>query len=190
MNWPIASLLLYLGLAVEIGLRGGLTIGQSASPSVMFALVALVAAYAPLQHALWFAFLAGLAVDLMSPLAPLGSGEAVVVVGPNAIGSLTGAYLVYLLRGFLFARNAATLTLLGIIGASAGGVVALALLQVRAITDPGVLFRRMGIVSVLLSAVYTGLPTLLLALVWKRMLPWLGLVDPSQRRYDRLGQGR
>lgn len=186
MNWAVASLLLYLGLAIELGLRGGVTIAQSASPSLMLAICALIAAYAPLNHTLWFAFAAGLAVDLMSPIAPVGSGEAVVVLGPRALGFLTGAYLVYLLRGFLFARNVLTLTILGIVGACAAGMVAIALLRVRSVTDPGVVLASPSAASSLLSALYTGLPTLLLALVWKRVLGWLGVIDPLARRFDRM----
>lgn len=186
VNWAMTGLILYFALAIELGLRGGVTIAQSAAPSLMFAVTACFAVYAGLWSLLWIAFLAGLLVDLMTPIAPVGMGEAVVVIGPRALGFMVGAYLVYLLRGFLFVRNAITITVVGMMGAAAAGVVSLAILQVRSITDPDILLARPSLISAMLSAVYSGVPMLLLGLVWRRLLPWLGLSDPSRSRYDRV----
>jgi cell shape-determining protein MreD len=186
MNWPVAALLLYLALAVELGVRGSLTIAGSAAPSVVMALVVCVAAYAPLVPLLWFAFIAGLLLDVTTPFAPIGAGESIVIIGPRALGFLAAGALVYVLRGFLFVRNSVTITVLGITVAAAAAIVGQLLLEARSITDPEVVLARPTLIGVLLSSLYTGFPTLLLAMVWRWIMPWLGLHDPTQRRSDRI----
>lgn len=181
MNWGIAAVILYLALAVELGLRGGLALAGVASPSMVFATVALIAAFAPLMPALTYALIAGVLVDLCTPVGSAG-GAGIVVVGPSGVGFLVGAYCIYAARGLFLRRNPLALVVLAILGAAVAGTIGAVLLLVRGAVDREVLLPGSLILPRLGSALYTGLPALALGLVWKRTLPWLGVPDPYTRR--------
>jgi len=185
MNWPVVALALYLTLGVELGSRAALTIAGSFVPSLLIALVALIAAFAPMTAALWIALLAGALTDLTTPVATT-SGPT-IVLGPSAVGFVVGTYAVLTIRGLFLRRHATSLVVLAVIAATCAGLTAAGLLAIRQITDSGFTLAGPQVISRLGSALYTAIPAALLALLWRRAMPLLGLNDPFARRWDRSG---
>jgi cell shape-determining protein MreD len=185
MNWPVIALAIYLSLGIDLGARAALTIGGSAAPSLLAALVALIAAFAPATAALWVALLAGALVDLTTPVAT--TEGPTLVLGPSALGFVVGAYVVVTLRTLFARRHATALVVLAVLAAGAAGLVAAGLLALRQVTDSGFTLAGPQVLGRIGSALYTAVPAMGLALVWRRVMPVLGLVDPFARRWDRGG---
>lgn len=170
-----------LGLAPTIGL--GPTGAKDIAPALLLPLVVYVALFAPAQSVLWLALCAGIVVDLTGPMTVRGAEAFCWLVGPGAVGYLVAAYFVLTIRGFMIKRNPLALAVLSLLGAALAGVVAVAIITLRAqfFTDmawrPGPeLLLRMG------SAVYTGVAALPLSLVFRPLTGMMGLQDSHLRR--------
>ncbi|TVS02420.1 MAG: hypothetical protein EA423_09190 [Phycisphaerales bacterium] len=174
MNPIVLGVALWLLLGLEVGLRDLLAIGAwSIGPSLVIPLVVFVALAAPAKAALWFALFAGLARDLVTVVS-LDGGGATVIVGPGVIGTMLGAQLVLSARGLVMKRNPVTLAILSVGAAGVSDIVRVAALTVRNAYDPIVWSAGERLGAALLSAVYTGVAGLALALVLLPLAPLFG----------------
>ncbi len=174
MNPIVLGVALWLLLGLEMGLRDLLAIGAwSVGPSLVIPLVVFVALAAPAKAALWFALIAGLSRDLVGVVALQGGGGA-VIVGPGVLGAMLGAQLVLSARGIVMKRNPLTLAILSVFAAGVTEIVRVAALTVRSAYDPIVWSAGERLGAALLSAVYTGVAGLALALVLLPLAPLFG----------------
>ncbi|MFU8827944.1 MAG: hypothetical protein ACNA8P_00760 [Phycisphaerales bacterium] len=158
MNWIVFAIFAWIAMAFETGFRDALQLGSTPiSPSIAMILVAFVALWAPIRHALPAAIIVGLLLDF-NDLIRTPSGEHIVVIGRHALGCLLASYTVVTMRGMMFRRNAITIVVLSALTLALTQVVAISLLRFRSlydvvvVTDAG---AQMG--WQLGSAVYTGI---------------------------------
>lgn len=178
----------YVLLALEGGLHDLLALGSARLvPSLITALVVFVVLHAPPVSAMWFALLAGLAVDLLSPLGPGASP----VPGPQALGMLAGAYFVLTVRGVMIRRNPLTVVALTLLAAGLAQLVVCTLLTLRAMAghlsgwDPGAqMLLRMG------AALYTAAAALPVALILGQVHHWFGFPGAHGRHSSAAGPRR
>lgn len=107
MNWFLFAIFAYVMLALEVGLAGLLGF-QGASGAVTPSFVLILAVYigmlAPTSVVPWAMLILGLLVDLQP-----GPVQDAVVVGPMALGYLTGAFAVLQLRALVFRESVISL---------------------------------------------------------------------------------
>lgn len=182
------ALCLWIAIGFDLALMGSFA-DRGIAPSLTFAFVATIAAFAPLMPALGVAFLAGLLLDLTQPITlkaeaymSLGMvSRTTLAIGPHALGCMMASWVVFQCRGMFLRRHPLSLVVLSMLGAVIAHTVALAFLLIRGWLDPAVewspqFWPRM------LSAILTGVPGLLFGLAWRRLLPILGLPDPFTRQ--------
>lgn len=193
MNPLAVALVAYVLMGLELAMRPALALGQSGiAPWLLLPLVVFVAMFAQAGPTLWFALAAGAAMDLTGRLPRSGGLDTVVVLGPQALGFMLAAYLVLQLRGLVIRGNPFSLAILSFLAGCVAAILAVAVLTLRHQLGawmgwPGdiewsaraELFARLG------SSVYTGLISLVLALVFRRLMGLMGLADPHLRRYGR-----
>jgi len=102
MRWAPFLIALALALVMDASLMSALELGGVA-PSLVAALVAFVALQASRSAAWYAAVVAGVALDLSSPM-PY-DGRELVVIGPWGLGFAFGIVLVLAVRGSLMRRN-------------------------------------------------------------------------------------
>lgn len=167
MNWLVFMVAAWAVLGVQWGFVHALQLGQSQiAPYLPLILVAWVAMWAAPAHAIGGALVIGMLYDIYAHL-PTNTGGTMVVLGPNALGCVLGAFLVLTLRGVMLRKNLITIMLLAGLSALLCQILVTTLLSIRAAIDnaasgagaEAVLFGsplgQLGIRSA--SAVYTGL---------------------------------
>ncbi len=165
MKGPVLLVLIgYMLLALQPVVGEALRLGPAstgAAPSLVIPLVVMVALYAAPATALWAGLLVGLAVDVST----LRGDEALVVVGPHALGGLAGAWTVLRMRTLFMRRNPVAVVVLSVVAALAGAVAATLVFGVRRM----VLGASGDVGSELwarcVGALYTGVPALVLGVV-------------------------
>ncbi|MBX3357128.1 MAG: hypothetical protein KF745_01740 [Phycisphaeraceae bacterium] len=190
MSWPAALIAAYLLLGLELGLSPALGIRFGTMPLMVpgfvMPLVVFVAMHAALHHALWFALIIGATLDL---LGPIGSGadalSTVVHLGPNALGYMAGAFAVYQVRNTVIRRNPRSVVALTIIAGVVAAIISVSLTAFRSLYEGGGGGMFAELVSRCGTAVYTGLPALLLAFPMIRWVRIFGFPDANQRRFSR-----
>jgi hypothetical protein len=157
MNWIVFAIFAWIAMAFETGFRDALALGSSSvSPSLAMLLVAFVALWAPIRHALPAAIVIGLLLDF-GYLVETPTGEPVVVLGRHAIGCLLAAYTVVTMRGMMFRRNIITIVVLSGVTMALTQVVAIAMLKFRSLYDDIIIDDAAAqLASGLGSAVYTA----------------------------------
>lgn len=171
MNWALFTLLLWLAVGFDVGFRDALQLGHLAiAPSCTFVLLTYVCVWASRGSMIVCAIIAGLLIDLTSPVV-ISGGQTIALVGPNALGCMLGAALVMNLRAVMFRKNVLTLGVLAMLLALVSSVVVVSLLTLRARYDTVVFVnpsRELG--GRALSAVLTGVLGIVLAipLAWLR----------------------
>ncbi len=129
MNWIVFLACALVAAALDGGFSAALAVGPF-RPSLLPAVIAFVALHGPRRTALWAAFAAGLVADLLQP--SIGSaGIPFHVLGPNALGYVSGAYAVLLLRSMVFRRNPLTLGVMAAVTAIGVTLVTAALFSAR-----------------------------------------------------------
>lgn len=108
MRWAPFMIALALALVLDASLMPALELGGVA-PSLVAVLVAFVALQAQRDAAWNAAVVAGVALDLSSPM-PY-DGRELVVIGPWGLGFAFGALLVLAIRGSLMRRNLLTMAI-------------------------------------------------------------------------------
>jgi len=105
MNWLTFTLVTYVLLCAEIGLRGALRLGE-VYPSFLLILMVFIGLTASPMTVAWAALILGLLADLQP------TTGALAIPGPAAIGYLVGAYAVVQLRNLLFRESVLTLAIM------------------------------------------------------------------------------
>ncbi len=184
MNWLLGVVAAWIALGADLGLRDALQAGTAPIlPSFVLILVIFVATWARRGAALWFALAIGAAADLVTNVATT-SGDTITVLGPRALGMLTAGYTAYMLRAWMFRRNAVAVAVMSCVGGCVAGVVIVTLLKTRSAYDSLELGRATSELGVqILSAFYSGAAALLVAPVLGFLKPAFGF--PSQGRVGR-----
>lgn len=174
MNWIVFSIFAWIALAFETGFRDALALGNSSvSPSLAMILVAFIALWAPIRHALPAAILIGLLLDFGDLVRTTGSGEPVVVLGRHALGCLLASYTVVTMRGMMFRRNIITIVVLSGVTMALTQVLAISMLKFRSLYDAVIVddaAAQLG--SQLGSALYTAALAFIVGPILNR-LKWL-----------------
>lgn len=173
MNPLVAAFAGWIALGLEVGLRDAFMLGErDIAPHFTLILVTFVACWARKEHALSFALILGVLMDLLSSV-PLTTGDNATLIGPRALGYLAAAYTAYILRAWMYRRHALAVAFLSASAALVGGVLLVAVLRARAIYDPVLVSSAAAELGVQAgSALYTGLVAIPLAFVlgWVRPL--------------------
>lgn len=179
MNWVVFTLLSWVLLGCEMGLRDALQLGDSSiAPSFVMTLVVYVSLWARTGPALVGAMSVGMALDILT-VWPTASGEGVVMVGPWTFGYMLAAYTGINFRTMMFRRSAITVAMLSVLASAVASVVGLALVMVRASYDDILIGTAASeLWARLASAVYTGALALVIAPALQFVGPWLGMRRP------------
>ncbi len=186
MRWPLAVLVAYFTIGLELALRPELALGpegggSGVSPSFVLPLVIYIAMFAPQVTALWTALVLGLVMDLTAPRPGPPQNEALYVVGPNAFALIAAAYLTLTVRGLLFRRNWFSLLALTIAGGVLGQIVLVTLFSVRAwFGDPSDWSPGHELWTRLLSAGYSGATAIVMALPLFAMHKGFHFTEPNR----------
>ena len=174
MNWIVFTIFAWFAMAFETGFRDALALGSSPiSPSLAMILVAYVALWAPIRHALPAAIAIGLLLDFGELVRVSSGGEEVVVLGRHAIGCLLASYTVVTMRGMMFRRNVITIVVLAGVTMALTQIVAISMLKFRSLYDVIVVddaASQLG--SQLGSALYTAARAFVVGPLLNR-LKWL-----------------
>jgi len=130
MRWPVFAIFAYLTLTLEQSLRT-LLASNYVCPSFLLILMVFISSWAPTMTTLWAAMILGLLVDLSHPVLPANHAIDVVLIGPAALGYLTGSYVTILLRGMFFRSSPLTIGVLVLIAGAFTHLVIIALLTIR-----------------------------------------------------------
>ncbi|MCC7145540.1 MAG: hypothetical protein IT443_03770 [Phycisphaeraceae bacterium] len=128
MRWPVFAIAAFLGLGLEIGLRGLVHLG-AASPSFLLILVIYVGLSAPPLTVGWAALVLGLLTDL-SAAAPM-DGRPLDILGPAALGFLLAGYTALQFRGLVFRGSAITVAMTVFFGGLMAQLMIVAVLTIR-----------------------------------------------------------
>jgi hypothetical protein len=186
MNIMLVTVLAWLALGLEMGLKAtlGVQLGSVvAAPSFVLPLAVFITLCAPAAQASWACIALGLFLDLTSPLAL--PGDALVVIGPHAIGYFVACQLVLALRGLVIRRHPLAVVVLSIVAAGVMQIVVTAVLTLRSVLiDHAMIWSaKHEIMERLASALVTGGTALVVAIVLAPMAPLLGL--PAARSWVR-----
>jgi hypothetical protein len=158
MNWIVFAVAVWLTLGVQWGFAAALKLGATdIAPYFPVVFVVWLGLWARAHHAIAAALITGALWDI-SQHATTVTGQAVVILGPRALGCLLGVYLVLTLRGVMLRKNLLTIVMLSALAALLCQLVVTMLLTVRGVIDPAVVVQpplaKLGVRSA--SAVYTG----------------------------------
>lgn len=186
MNPFVFALVAWIALGLESALPPVLDASASGvRPSFLIPLVVFVALHAETRAALWAALILGLLVDLISPVAMVDGGSA-VVPGPHALGFFLAAQITLALRGMVMRRNPITLVVLSALGAVVSAIVVVAILTVRALSDDSLAWRGAGeLLPGLLSGLYTAAAALVLSFPLFAAAPAFGFPNQHAPRFMR-----
>ncbi|MBL8763026.1 MAG: hypothetical protein JNM07_02005 [Phycisphaerae bacterium] len=187
MNAWVLALLSYLLLGAELALKDLLALGPTGvAPIVLIPLVVYVVMLAPPTPALWYALSVGVALDLTNLVATREGGQTLTLVGPHAMGFLLMAHLVLATRGLLMKRNPVSIVFLSVVSAVVEGIVAIALVTLRARLHAELDWHAtQEFVALFGAALYTGAVAAVLWWPLLKLTPLLGLSDHASRRIMR-----
>jgi rod shape-determining protein MreD len=135
MNWLVFTLISYLAVTVQRGMRpvwmiDSVSLGD-VSPSLLLITLVFVTLHAPNWPALWGALTLGVLAEVLATPMP----EA-VLLGPHTLGFLAGGYAILQLRGMVFRQSLLAFVVLVMIAGLFVQLVAVALLTARGIPWP------------------------------------------------------
>lgn len=107
MNWIVFAITAYVFFALQVGLAPAWIVG-GATPNLMLILAVFVGVSARKAAVPWALLIVGLLLDSQpGPLRDQG-----IILGPQAVGYLVGAYVVLQLRNLLFRESVVTIVLM------------------------------------------------------------------------------
>lgn len=176
MNWAVFGVLSYVLLALSYA-GGSMLSVWGVRPEPMLVLVVFVSLMAPWRVAMTAALVGGLCLDLLK-LYPGG----VVLVGPQTLGLLMGAFVVHQLRNVVFRHSLLTVVILTGVGGVFAEIFSTALLVVRALPWPvGEVFAGWSAADALfggfLSVVYTSVLAVPIGWVLLAGERWFGFTE-------------
>ncbi len=104
MNWPVFLIASLIAVALDGSLVQVLRVGD-ASPSLLMFVMVYALLNASKRTALRAAMVAGLFVDLLSPLLTDADGSTVVIVGPHLLAFALGAAAFLSFRNLLYRKS-------------------------------------------------------------------------------------
>jgi len=176
VNWLVFAILSWVALGLEQGFRPALQVGSvNIAPSFVLILLVFISLWVRASSVIPAALILGACLDMLNKV-PTETGESVVILGPWALGGALGAFLILNLRAMVFRRNPLTLAVLCFIAAFAAQVVVLAILMFRASYDSVSLQpAATELTQRLLTALYTGLVSILIGPLLQMAAPWIGV---------------
>lgn len=178
MNRIVLAIAAYVALALEIGFKPALALGESAvAPSFVAPLAAFCALLAPANRVVWICMGLGLLVDLTAHT----GGAGVAGVGPNALGFALGGALVKSLRGVLIRRNPLTIMLMAVCLMVLASLVVVACYTLRSLLGYDDAWNAGGeLIARMSSAMYTAVSGLVMGWV---LSPMAALFGWGETRY-------
>ncbi|MAY75147.1 MAG: hypothetical protein CMJ31_10595 [Phycisphaerae bacterium] len=175
MNWVSFTIVTWLFLGLELGLRDALRLGDSSiGPSFVIPLLVYVTLSTPPRTATWAAAFLGVLLDL-SWLLVRGSGPAGYVIGPYALGMIVSAQLVHAARGLVIRNHPIAIAVLAGLAAMVTHIVVVALLTLRGAGIDDLDFSPTGQLQArLFSSIYTGAVALVLSFIFRQIEPVMG----------------
>lgn len=135
MRWTTFAIFAFVALALDLGLRPLLALGDAGiRPSFTLILLVYIAMSASPTAVAWAAVILGVLVDLTTPLPFMGQQQSAHLIGPSVLGYLAGGYAALQVRAVIFrqSRLAAPITVL--IGGAFVHLVIVAVLTVRGLS--------------------------------------------------------
>ena len=130
------ALALWIAIGLDQGLAPVFRVGQAGiEPSFVLPLIVFVGLFATARSASAAALVAGLCIDLLSPVT-LPNGTIGVLPGPHALGMLLAMQLVLGARGLVFLNSPVTLVVLTPLAGAVAQIVATSIFAVRELYDP------------------------------------------------------
>lgn len=183
MSWGVYALALWLMVGLELGLRSALRVGDSGvAPSFVLPLVVFIGLYAPARVTTVAALIAGLLIDLTSPVT-LPGGTTAIIPGPNALGLVLAGQLVLGARGLVFLNSPVTLIVLTPLAGMVWQIGVTAAFGARELYDPIGFQAGTQLTQRLLIAAYSAVPALVLWWPLRRVGPLFGFEAPHTGRY-------
>ncbi|MEQ9455122.1 MAG: hypothetical protein RLN76_11100 [Phycisphaeraceae bacterium] len=176
MNWALFGVVAYLLLGVSFAAGGAMEV-VGVRPEPILVLVAFVALMATWRTASWAAVAAGLCLDLLT-VYPGG----VVLIGPMAIGTVAGAFVVHQLRGVVFRHSLLTVVILTAVGGLFTEIFSVSLMAVRTLPWPvGEMIEGWRAADSLfrgfLSVIYTALLAVPIGALLLAIERWFGFAE-------------
>jgi len=186
MNWFVFAFISWIAFGIERALLVYFDAGSGGVlPSMIIPLLVFVALHAPRTQTLWAAIILGVLSDLLAPMVHVDGGAS-TVIGPHALGYLLVCQFVFAIRGMVIRRNPLTLIFLSIVGSLIAQIVIVAVFTIRGFgDDPIVWSAGIELVQRSLSALYTGLGAIALAIVFFALEPAFGFHSPAPTRFAR-----
>lgn len=184
MNPLAFIMLLWLAAGAEWGARDALQLGTvPIAPSFLFIVLVYIALWSSPAAALWAGLGIGVTLDLLYQL-PTARGIDAVVLGPNALGCITAAYLVVNMRAILLSRNIFTAPFVTLLAMVVAQVLVVTLLSVRGSYD-AIEFGPAGaeLLERLASAAFTAVLAIPVYPLLNIMRPMLGFPEPGRAMF-------
>lgn len=192
MRWQIFIVFAYLAVVAEVSFINVLNVGimGGVTPSVVALLVVFICLFASRLSALSGALLLGALLDLSMPALAGHGGRDIYLVGPYALGLLSGGYLVLQMRTMVFRQRALTLGVLTGICVLTAGVVMTAIYVIRSWYGEGVVYMPQStafgeLIKHGAVAIYSALLGIPLGWILLQTLPAWGFHMTHQRRISR-----
>ena len=161
MSWGVYAIVMWLVLGVDVGMRSVLRIGESGiAPSFVLPFIVFISLYAPGRTAMVASLIAGLVIDLTSPVTIPGGAATILLPGPNALGMLLACQLVLGARGLVFLNSPITLIVLTPLAGAVWQIVVAAVFGARELYDPLGFHAGSELVDGLVLAAYSAIPAL------------------------------
>ncbi|RMH25625.1 MAG: hypothetical protein D6692_10710 [Planctomycetota bacterium] len=186
MNIFLFALAAWVCLGLEFALPPVLDAGSGGvHPSFVIPLLVFVALHAETRAAMWSAVALGLLMDLLTPVALIDGGSA-VIPGPHAIGFLLATQMTLAMRSMVIRHNPLTLVVLSIVGVFTARVGVVALIGLRSAFDDAIVWRgARELVPGFWSALYTALSALVMSFPLFAATPLFGFPHPHAPRFSR-----
>lgn len=183
MSFGVYALALWVVLGLELGLRSVLRVGDTGvAPSFVLPLVVFVGLYAPARVTTVAALVAGLLIDLTSPVT-LPGGATAVVPGPNALGMVLAGQLVLGARGLVFLNSPVTLIVLTPLAGVVWQIAVTAAFGARELYDPIGFQAGTQLTQRLMIAAYSAAPAVVLWWPLRRVGSLFGFESAHTGRY-------
>ncbi len=180
MRWAVFLLLAWATLGLELSLRKALSLGQTGiAPSFVFCLVTIIAATAQPGRVYWLAWVMGLLLDVTFML-PTENGADVRVIGPYALSTVAGAYMIVSIRSLMYKRSPFAYGFTAAVGSMVAQACLIAIFTIRAATLDHIAWSAGHEVwTRLASCLYTGALMTLLAPLAPVLQRWMQISHGS-----------
>lgn len=170
MRWPIFTIVAFLALVLETGLKGLFHIG-GVTPSLLLILLVYVGISGPALDVMWVGVVLGLLYDLAA--ADPATGAALQVVGPGVLGFMAGAYATLQIRALVFRNSSITVAITVFFSGVLTHLVIVALLTARGLPFiPGQTIAGWHAADQLIHRFLALVYTTILAVPLGRLLLW------------------